>query len=74
MSTTTYRVVIPAAGAGKRMGADRNKLMLELRDRPIIAWTLDVFEADPACTEIALAINPLEQEWFTSIIASYKTS
>jgi len=64
MSTATYRVVIPAAGAGKRMGADRNKLMLELRERPIIAWTLDVFEADPACTEIVLAINPLEQDWF----------
>ena len=74
MSTTPYRVVIPAAGAGKRMGADRNKLMLELRERPIIAWTLDVFEADPTCTEIVLAINPLEQDWFTNITASYTTS
>lgn len=74
MSTATYRVVIPAAGAGKRMGADRNKLMLELRDRPIIAWTLDVFEADPACAEIVLAINPMEQDWFTHVTSSYATA
>ncbi|MEW8976534.1 MAG: 2-C-methyl-D-erythritol 4-phosphate cytidylyltransferase, partial [Exiguobacterium sp.] len=74
MSTATYRVVIPAAGAGKRMGADRNKLMLELRDRPIIAWTLDVFEADPACAEIVLAINPMEKDWFTHVTSSYATA
>jgi 2-C-methyl-D-erythritol 4-phosphate cytidylyltransferase len=74
MSTATYRVVSPSAGAGKRMGADRNKLTLELRQRPIIAWTLDVFEADPACAEIVLAINPLEKDWFTHVTSSYATA
>lgn len=33
-------LLIPAAGMGKRMGSDRNKLLLQLLDRPILAWTL----------------------------------
>lgn len=73
MIEQTYRVVIPAAGAGKRMGADRNKLMLMLRDRSIIEWTLDVFEADYLCEEIILAINPAEQVWFEQVTERYAT-
>jgi len=70
----TYRVVIPAAGAGKRMGAGHNKLMLRLQGRTIIEWTLDVFDADPACTEIVLAINPEEADWFVDRVAEYETT
>jgi 2-C-methyl-D-erythritol 4-phosphate cytidylyltransferase len=33
-------LLIPAAGMGKRMGSTRNKLLLPLLDRPILAWTL----------------------------------
>ncbi|MDJ0724659.1 MAG: 2-C-methyl-D-erythritol 4-phosphate cytidylyltransferase [Prochloraceae cyanobacterium] len=33
-------LLIPAAGVGKRMGGSRNKLLLTLLERPILAWTL----------------------------------
>ena len=33
-------LLIAAAGSGRRMGADRNKLLLPLAGRPVIAWTL----------------------------------
>lgn len=33
-------LLIPAAGMGKRMGADRNKLLLTVAGEPILAWTL----------------------------------
>ncbi|MFZ4675196.1 MAG: 2-C-methyl-D-erythritol 4-phosphate cytidylyltransferase [Nodosilinea sp.] len=33
-------LLIPAAGSGRRMGADRNKILLPLLGQPIIAWTL----------------------------------
>ena len=33
-------LLIPAAGVGRRMGSDRNKLLLPLLDKPILAWTL----------------------------------
>ena len=34
-------LLIAAAGSGRRMGADRNKLLLPLLGRPVIAWTVD---------------------------------
>lgn len=33
-------LLIPAAGQGKRMGSDRNKLLLRLLGQPILSWTL----------------------------------
>ncbi len=33
-------LLIPAAGVGKRMGGDRNKLRLTLLGKPLLAWTL----------------------------------
>lgn len=33
-------LLIPAAGMGRRMGSDRNKLLLTLLGKPLIAWTL----------------------------------
>ncbi|QTD39868.1 2-C-methyl-D-erythritol 4-phosphate cytidylyltransferase [Sporosarcina sp. Te-1] len=57
-----YTVMIPAAGSGKRMGAGRNKLFLELGDKPILIHTLDVFEQDPDCEGIILAVRPDERD------------
>ena len=33
-------LLIPAAGMGRRMGSDRNKLLLKLLEKPLLAWTL----------------------------------
>ncbi len=33
-------LLIPAAGMGKRMGSSRNKLLLELKGKPLLTWTL----------------------------------
>jgi 2-C-methyl-D-erythritol 4-phosphate cytidylyltransferase len=33
-------LLIPAAGMGQRMGSNRNKLLLSLGEKPILAWTL----------------------------------
>jgi 2-C-methyl-D-erythritol 4-phosphate cytidylyltransferase len=33
-------LLIPAAGMGKRMRSDRNKLLITLLDKPLLAWTL----------------------------------
>ena len=34
-------LLIAAAGSGRRMGADRNKLLLAVHGRPVLAWTLE---------------------------------
>lgn len=46
--------VILAAGAGRRMGADRNKVLLPLGGRAILARTLDVFARHPAIGPVVL--------------------
>ncbi|MEB3266565.1 MAG: 2-C-methyl-D-erythritol 4-phosphate cytidylyltransferase [Cyanobacteriota bacterium] len=47
-------LLIAAAGSGRRMGADRNKLLLPLAGRPVLAWTLDAALACPAISWIGL--------------------
>ena len=60
----TYQVIIPAAGQGKRMGAGKNKLLLELDGIPVFIHTLMVFEEDELCSGVILAINEQEEQEF----------
>ena len=48
-------VVLLAAGSGSRFGED--KIFFELAGKPVIAWSLDVFEKFPLVTEIVLVLN-----------------
>lgn len=66
-----YQVIIPAAGQGKRMGAGKNKLLLELNGIPVFVHTLKVFEEDEACGKIILAINPQDELVFKELIKQY---
>lgn len=68
----TYQVIIPAAGQGKRMGAGKNKLLIELHDMPILIHTLLVFERDQECDGIILAVNPNDEMEFRSLLLKYK--
>ena len=66
-----YEVVLPAAGSGKRMGAGQNKLFLQLAGKPILMHTLLVFEQDPLCTGIWLAVKDEEREFIQSLLTKY---
>lgn len=63
--------MMPAAGSGQRMGAGFNKLFLKLGPKPILIHTLDVFEKDPACTAIILAIKSSEREEIQSFLREF---
>lgn len=63
-----YEVVLPAAGSGKRMGAGQNKLFLQLAGKPILIHTLLVFEQDPNCTGIWVAVKDEEREFIQSLL------
>lgn len=67
----SYIVLIPAAGQGKRMGAGKNKLFLELESIPIIIHTLRVFEDDTQCESVILAIHPQDEVEFRSLLDRY---
>lgn len=66
-----YEVVLPAAGSGKRMGAGQNKLFLELLGKPILVHTLEVFQQDPSCTGIWLAVKPEERDFIKGLLIQY---
>ncbi|NYF25749.1 2-C-methyl-D-erythritol 4-phosphate cytidylyltransferase [Sporosarcina sp. JAI121] len=66
-----YTVMMPAAGSGQRMGAGYNKLFLELDDKPILIHTLEVFEGDPSCDGIILAIKPDERAKIQSLLERF---
>lgn len=69
-----YQVIIPAAGSGKRMGAGRNKLFIEVDGRPIILHTLDVFASDLHCEKIILVIQPSDESYFREIMYGHPSS
>ena len=66
-----YGVVIPAAGQGKRMKAGKNKLLLELNGSPVIIHTLRVFENDPNCKGIYLAIHPGDRQALEKLLGQF---
>lgn len=66
-----YTVVLPAAGSGKRMKADKNKLLLELFGKPIFLYTLEVFQRDQNCDGIWLAVKEQERDLIESYVKRY---
>ena len=49
--------IIPSAGMGRRMGSQK-KNYLELLSRPVLAWTLEPFEASPSVDAIIVVVPP----------------
>lgn len=60
--------LIPAAGAGKRMGGDRNKQYIEIGGRPILVHTLEVFDRCSAVSEICLIVPDEDCEYACEIV------
>jgi 2-C-methyl-D-erythritol 4-phosphate cytidylyltransferase len=50
--------IIPAAGAGIRMGGGRAKQFLEIKGKPILALTLEKFQASPSIHAIIAVVPP----------------
>lgn len=63
-------LLIAAAGSGRRMGADRNKLLLPLAGRPVLAWTLEAALACPAIRWIGLVGQAHDAEAIGAIVAA----
>ena len=52
----TASAVIVAAGKGERFG-DSGKVLANLLDRPVLAWTLDAFEKAASISEIVVVVG-----------------
>ena len=53
-----YWLVMPAAGAGRRFGADLPKQYAPLDGRTVIEWALAPFLADPPLRAAVVALPP----------------
>lgn len=63
-------LLIAAAGSGRRIGADRNKLLLPLAGRPVLAWTLEAALACPSIGWIGLVGQPHDADAIAAIVAA----
>lgn len=61
--TTQFWVVIPAAGVGSRMRADRPKQYLQLSGRTIIEHTLDAFLDHPGLRGVVVSLAVEDPYW-----------
>ncbi len=69
--TNMYDVIIPAAGMGKRMQADKNKVLLQLQSKSILEHTLGTFQSDDNCRAIHLAAQKDELEMLKAMSKAY---
>lgn len=63
-------LLIPAAGMGRRMGSNRNKLLLTLLGKPLLAWTLIAAEASREINWIGIMSQPEDWQDIKEILAS----
>ena len=60
---TRYWLVMPAAGAGRRFGADTPKQYAPLEGRTVIEWALAPFLGDARCARIVVALAPADEHF-----------
>jgi len=63
-------LLIAAAGSGRRMGAERNKLLLEVTGRPVLAWTLEAALACPLIHWIGIVGQPVDAAEIQALVAA----
>lgn len=65
-------VIIPAAGASKRMGSGTvHKPYLGLQHKPILAYSLETFLRLPVVREIIIAIHPQDRARIKRLLSEY---
>jgi 2-C-methyl-D-erythritol 4-phosphate cytidylyltransferase len=61
-------LLIACAGSGRRMGAERNKLLLPVAGRPVLAWTLQAALASPEIRWIGIVGQPVDQAEIAALV------
>ena len=67
-------LLIPAAGIGKRMLHDRNKLLITLLGQPLLAWTLIAAEQAASISWIGIIGQPEDRSDLDTILGNISLS
>lgn len=65
-------LLIPAAGSGRRMGSNRNKLLLNLLGQSIISWTIQAATAADCISWIGIITQPDDWQDMKEILGQLK--
>ena len=68
MQEQTVTGIIVAAGNSTRFGKNKNKNLFQINDKPIIEYSIDVFNNHEAIKNIILVIKAEEREEFEKIV------
>jgi len=63
--------VILAGGIGARVGADRPKQFIEVFGKPVVAYTIDVFQNHPEIDAIEVVCHRLWKDYLKEIVEQY---
>lgn len=61
-----YSVIILAAGSGKRIGLNYNKIFFKIKGKRVIDFSLNYFKNDSNCNEIILVSSKIDYDIFFS--------
>lgn len=64
--------IVPAAGAGTRLGGRTGKLFVALHQRPLLAHTLQALQGSPSIRWIVLVVRAGEQARARALLARYR--
>ncbi len=65
-------LLLPAAGVGRRMGSDRNKLLMPLLGKPILTWTLEAAAASPSIEWIGIIGQKVDRPDIEEMVSQTK--
>lgn len=60
--------IVPAAGRGVRVGAERNKILLPLLGKPLLVWTLQALDRCPFLTDFVVAVQEAEKNLVADLL------
>lgn len=63
--------IILAGGVGSRVGADRPKQFVEVLGKPILAYTIEIFESHPEIDSIEVVCHKLWKDYLMEMIEKY---
>lgn len=66
--------IVPAAGLGKRFGQGSNKPFRTLKGKPLLVWSLEIFEAIDEIVEIIPVLKEEDREKGLKIFKKYNLS
>lgn len=70
-AAATAAAVVLAGGSGTRLGAERNKVYLPLRGRPVLAWSLATFTSMPEIGVVVLVVREPDRELAERLLAEH---